>query len=111
MLVDKLEDIVEVVHVFSDHEGGVACLDFLVVLQGIAALLDLRPGPSRICQITQVVFGAHEHRYGNVALDIGVVDLGWSVLAILLLIDLLSPVVEFHVARVDHLSIVNQGLH
>jgi len=74
VLLNKLDNIVKVVHVLADHEGGVTCLDFLVMLERVAARLNGLPSPSFIGEVAKIVLGANEHGNGDVALDVGEVD-------------------------------------
>ena len=111
VLFNELKNILKVVHVLANHKSGMPRLHLLIVLERIASLLNLGPGPSGIDEVTKVVLGACKHGDGHLALDVGVVDQWWLVLAVLLVIYLLrAPVKELHVPGVDHLSVVDHTL-
>ena len=98
---------VEVAHVLANDEGLVATENHLVVHQGgwVHQSLSLKG----ILWIAELVIGADEHGSGHG--DLREVDLWWSLLAVVLLVQILrTPVVEFHVALLDQLGVMDQTL-
>lgn len=106
--MDKVHNLVEISHVFADHEGRVAGIDLLVMDHHGG--IQLVSGPLSIGYVSEVILSSDKHSNWN-RCNFPQIDLRWSVLAIFLLVDILgAPVIKDHVWVRDHLTVVHETL-
>ena len=108
--MDQIHDIIEVRHVFGNHESRVTSVYFLVVDEGISSLLDLVTSPVAVCGVTEVIFGSYKHSGGKLG-DLSQINFWRSILPVFLLISFSAPVVKLELLSMHKLSIVDKTLY